>query len=107
MQRKKYTTRYQVHRVHAGYKGIDTCNIHDVGRFDIQSDILYNNEQLTLRGRKDIQEHFDSLVKRGIINTATAKLWREDDAYDIFFELGLVKEEKVSSIFPFLLIKIL
>ena len=97
MQRKKYTTRYQVHRVHAGYKGIDTCNIHDVGRFDIQSDILYNNEQLTLRGRKDIQEHFDSLVKRGIINTATAKLWREDET--MFETSESMKEWMTPSIF--------
>ena len=75
MMKRSFNTSYQVHLVHATYKGIDTCNVRDVGRFDIQSHILQQNEQLSLRGRKDIREHVYSLIKRSIISNHLGSSW--------------------------------
>lgn len=88
MRHRTFSTSYQVMRVCGNYSGIDTCNLNAVGRFDVTSSILNDNENLALKYRQDLREHLESLVKRRILSRPVADQMLESAKNEIDMDLN-------------------
>ena len=67
MKKNKYSDTYQMQRCYGGFKGVDSCNIMDTGRFDKNSCLSDRNTTLFLYGRPDMRSKLSQMVEQKIV----------------------------------------
>lgn len=87
-QKHGFSNSYQVHQIHSGYSGIDTCNIQEVGTFDKTSGLMYKNEGLIIAQREDLKNHLHLLHERNITN---------DSAFEEIMKSSIPWEDETDS----------
>ena len=83
MKKRKFSSTYGVSRVQANFKGIDSCYIRDIGSFDRQSDIRWENEMISLSNRQDLQRYMVELCEMDLLPEAfVQEYFKELEKYD-------------------------
>ena len=62
----KYSTTYQMQQCVSGFRGADTCDVVEVGRFDQNNTLSRMNAALAYYGRADIRSNVQQLVKSNV-----------------------------------------
>lgn len=63
----KYSDTYQMQDCYGGYKGVDSCDLLDIGNYSNTNTISENNISLSLYGRQDIRSKLSQLVYEKIL----------------------------------------
>lgn len=72
MQKKYYSTSYQMHEQRGSFNGIDTCNITTFRKFDFNSKLLSTLESYYIRNRPDVNSLLDQLIREKRLSSFVA-----------------------------------
>ena len=68
LQKRGYSTGYQMHEQRGTFNGIDTCNITSYRNFNIRSELLTDAESRSIINRPDINALLSQMVEEGTMS---------------------------------------
>ena len=100
MQKKYYSTSYQMHEQRGSFNGIDTCNISTYRKFDFRSSLLSKYESRAIINRPDINALLNQLIEEKTLSKFTAN-GKRAYASKLFFEFDFTKYYIGATYVPF------